>query len=370
LIGYMNSSLLEYVRDPVRSRENYLRSVEMRGPWWIPCSISFSQSTWSKYRGRLEDILANHQLLFPWFKRGSIDFDNFGLRRRGNRFKDCWGCIWLFLTDGLQGQVVYHPLRDWSLLDRFTPPDPDEGIPVEGGPITPWRCIEDSVRSARASGRLTVVHMPHGFFFQRLYYLRGFTELMKDIALEDPRLYDLVSILEGYYMELAKRIVKLKPDIVYFGDDLGMQYRMPISPSKFRRIIYPSYRRIFSYLRDAGIHVYLHSDGHVVEVMDMLVESGVSVLNIQDRVNCLDNIARICRGRVCVALDLDRQYLLPFGSPSDIESHIRVSIGKLASKMGGLMFVADVYPDVPLENIEALCRSIEDCMQLHLSIEG
>ncbi|MCX8162511.1 MAG: hypothetical protein N3E44_05960 [Candidatus Bathyarchaeota archaeon] len=360
--------LLDYVKDPRISRENYLRSVDMRRPWWIPCSIGFSQATWSKYREKLEDTVARHPLIFPEFKRGSVKFDDFGLRRRGNRFVDPWGCVWLFLADGLQGQVVEHPLRDWGGLKDFSPPDPDEGIPVEGGPTTSWDRIEDSVRSARMDGRLVSIHMPHGFFFQRLYYLRGFQELMKDIAVEDGRLYELIGILEEYYMELANRVARLKPDIVYFGDDLGMQYRMPISPEKFRRLVYPSYRRIFGFLRDKGIRVYLHSDGHVVEVMDLLVESGVSTLNIQDRVNGLDNIARICRGRVCVALDIDRQKLLPFGSPSDIGSHLERSVRILASRDGGLIFVADVYPDVSLENIEALCRSLEEVIQLHLEL--
>lgn len=364
----MSTSIIDYVKDPRRYRENYLRSIEMRSPWWIPCSISFSQATWSKYREKLEDTVSRYPSIFPDFRRGSIRFDDFGLRRRGNRFIDPWGCVWLFLVDGLQGQVVSHPLRDWRSLEEFSPPDPDEGIPVEGGPTISWDRIEASVKSARMDGRLTAIHMPHGFFFQRLYYLRGFQELMKDIATEDERLYRLIGILEEYYMELAKRAARLNPDIVYFGDDLGMQYRMPISPTKFRRLIYPSYRRIFGFLRGRGIHVYLHSDGHVVEVMDALVESGVSVLNVQDRVNGLDNIARICKGRVCVALDIDRQKLLPFGSPSDIRLHLERSIEILASKAGGLIFVADVYPDVPLENIEALCRSLEEVMQLHLRL--
>ncbi|MEM4461555.1 MAG: uroporphyrinogen decarboxylase family protein [Candidatus Bathyarchaeia archaeon] len=364
----MNYNLLEYIRDPRIYRENYLRSIEMRRPWWIPCSISFSQATWSRYREALEDLLASHPSIFPDFKKGSVRFDDFGLRRRGNRFVDPWGCVWLFLADGLQGQVVEHPLRDWSMLKDFNPPDPDEGIPVEGGSTIPWSLVEDSVRSARIDGRLAMVNMPHGFFFQRLYYLRGFQELMKDIALEDERLYKLIGILEEYYMELARRIARLKPDIVYFGDDLGMQYRMPISPEKFRRLIYPSYRRIFGFLRGMGIHVYLHSDGHVVEVMDQLLDSGISVLNIQDRVNGLDNIARICRGRVCVALDIDRQKLLPFGTPSEIRSHLEEAVRAIASRSGGLMFVADVYPDVPLENIEALCRSLEEVIQLHLEL--
>jgi len=59
---------------------------------------------------------------------------------------------------------------------------------------------------------------------------------------------------------------------------------MPISPRTFRELIFPAYRRIFGCLRGCGIHVYLHSDGHVVEILDQLVEAGVSILNVQDAI--------------------------------------------------------------------------------------
>lgn len=355
--------------NPVKVRENFLKTVEMRNPDWIPCKITFSQATWSRYREKLEQLLLKHPILFPGFRRGKIRFDDFGLRRRGSSFVDCWGCRWVFSADGLQGQVVEHPLEEWSRLEDFSTPNPEDGIPVEGGPTVNWDSVEASVRKAREKGGLTPVFMPHGFLFQRLYYLRGFINLMKDMVSEPPQLYRLLDMLVDYYLELVERIVKLKPDIVYFGDDLGLQDRMPISPARFRKIMYPAYKRIFTPLREAGIHVYLHSDGHIIEVAGMLIDSGVSVLNLQDRVNGLEAIAETCKGRVCVDLDIDRQKLLPFQSPVEVRSHLKNAVEKLASRRGGFMMKADVYPDVPLENIEALCKAMEEFIQLHLTLD-
>ena len=42
----------------------------------------------------------------------------------------------------------------------------------------------------------------------------------------------------------------------------------------------------------------MHTDGHVTEVMDKLMETGVDILNIQDNVNGLDNIVAACKGKV------------------------------------------------------------------------
>jgi uroporphyrinogen-III decarboxylase len=144
---------------------------------------------------------------------------------------------------------------------------------------------------------------------------------------------------------------------------------MPISEKKFRKFIFPSYRRIFQRVRSSGARVYLHSDGHIMEVVDDLIEAGVSVINLQDRVNGVENIEKKIKGRVCIDLDVDRQRLLPFGTREEIEQKIREYIVRLGSKRGGLMLTAGIYPDVPLENVDALCNAIEKYMNYYGSLE-
>ena len=354
--------------DPRKRRENFLKAVEFKKPWWIPCRVGFSMATWSKYRNKLGELLLRHPKIFPEFKKGSIRFDEFGIRRKGNIFIDEWGCVWKFSINGLQGQVVKHPLKDWKALNKLKVPDPDAGLPREGDTIVSWDRVREHVERAKKRGDLVIVGMPHGFFFQRLYYLRGFNNLLRDFIKGDERIWKLIDLLTEYNIELVKRILRFNVDVISFGDDLGTQDRMPISPRMFRRYIFPSYKKIFNLVRSHNVHVRLHSDGHVIEVADQLIEAGVSILNIQDRVNGLNNIRDICKGKVCIDLDVDRQYILPFGEPHQVKEHIRKAILTLGSKRGGLMFVADVYPDVPLENIEALCSAFEEYMQLHLKL--
>ena len=144
-----------------------------------------------------------------------------------------------------------------------------------------------------------------------------------------------------------------------FGDDMGNQARLPISPAHFRKyLIEPCFSKLFGACKNAGAHVYLHSDGHILEIIGDLAECGVTVINPQIRANTLDGLVRECKGKVCVNLDLDRQ-LFPFCTPRDIEDHVREATMKLGSKEGGLMLHAECDPDVPLENIEAICQSLE-----------
>ncbi len=348
-------------------RENYLRSVEFKSPEYIPCRVIITWPIWNTYRKKLEEIAIKHPLIFPDFKLESIQYDDkTGVLRVNRSIKDPFGCIWKFNIKGYQGQVVKHPLEDWKDFKNYEFPNPEDGLPSEGSDkLTPWNTIFENLEKLKAENNLVRISLMHGFFFQRLYYLRGFTNLMKDFLTRPSQIYDLIEKLTEYILDLVKILLKFgKIDVIYFGDDLGTQTRMPISPATFKEFIYPSYRRIFQQIRRMGTHVYFHSDGHIIEVIDQLINAGVSILNIQDRVNGLDNLNSLCKGRICIDVDVDRQHLVPFGRPKEIKEHIKHIVEKLAMKEGGLMIESEVHPPTPLRNIMAVVEAMEQYMWL------
>jgi uroporphyrinogen decarboxylase len=348
-------------------RENYLRAADFNYPEYIPAVISVFWPLWNTYREKLEELAERYPMLFPGFKRGSIRYEKEpGVVYTDETIVDPFGCVWRFNIKGYQGQVVKHPLEDWARWREYSLPDPDAGLPVEGArDLVPWERVYEWMDAAEEAGDPVVAPMPHGFFFQRLYYLRGFGNLLRDFVLKPQQIYELVEALTEYNLELVKRLLKYpRVDAVSFGDDLGTQTAMPISPRAFREFIYPAYRRIFSYVRERGARVRLHSDGHVMEVADQLLEAGVNILNIQDRVNGLENIERELKGRVCIDLDIDRQHLIPYGTPAQIRNYVREVVQKLGTKQGGLMLYAEVHPPTPLENIEALAQALSESIWL------
>ncbi len=348
----------------MKIRENFLRAAEMSGPEWIPCQVALTPLIWHTYRERLEELILRHPQIFGDYKRGSRNFDDFGIRRKGNKFTDEWGCVWYFLKDGLQGQVIRHPLQDWSLLKSYKPPDPIKlgGFPREGGPPTiTFSDAKKNLERARKKGKLVAGWLPHGFMFQRLYYLRGFEQLMIDFVKEPPELMELINMVVDYNVKIVKKWLEFGPlDLIFFGDDLGTQRKLPISPKTFRKYLFPAYSKIFSIVRAKNVHVRFHSDGHNIEVARDLIKAGVTILNIQDLVNGIKNIKRECKGRVCIDLDVDRQRIIPFGKPKEIKRHIRRVIKALNSPDGGLMLTVEINPPTPLENIEAVCEVLEE----------
>ncbi|NOY83088.1 MAG: hypothetical protein GXP31_18975 [Kiritimatiellaeota bacterium] len=312
----------------MKPEDNYWRAIEFRRPERIPARVSLMPATWKKHRDALEEIVLRHPALFPGFKPGSRDYDAIPRAQyRAGTWTDPWGCVWENLEEGLDGIVVSSPLTRREDVRTFQPPPPGAGL-------------------------------PHGFMFMRLYYLRGFEELMLDFAEEPPELQILIDKVFEYNMGELRRMLEAPPRMMGFGDDLGMQDRFPISPAKFRQYLIPCYRALYQACHEAGSKVYMHSDGRIIDVLPDLIDCGVNVINPQIRANSLPDLVRTCKGRVCVNLDLDRQ-LFPFCTPEEIDAHVREAVEALSSPEGGLMLVAECEPDVPLENIEAICVALE-----------
>jgi len=336
---------------------NYLKAMYFDYPEWTPCAVGLMNATWIKYREALEELVLSHPRIFPGFEKGSRDYDRIdSTLYEAGRHTDCWGTVWENIERGLDSIPISFPLADWERLDDYVPPDPlvDDLF----GPRD-WSAVRQALAKAREKGDLVVGDgVPHGFMYMRLFYLRGFENLMLDLATDDPRLKTLIEMVEGYNTRLISQYVDLGVECMALGDDLGLQDSLPMSPAMWRRTIKPSYDRMLAGCRAADVPVYLHTDGHVLEIIADLIEVGVTVLNPQFRANGLQGLQEVAKGRVALCQDLDRQ-LFPFATPSQIEDHIGDVWEGLCLPEGGLMLYAECEPDVPMANIEAICTTLE-----------
>ena len=317
-------------------RDDRYKAMLFEGPEHIPARATFVPATWMKYRHRLDALVRRHPIVFGEDQPASRDYDAMaqGTYLQGT-YVDEWGCTWENVRSGMEALPTGHPIPTRQGVHDLRPPTEDTGL-------------------------------PHGFMYMRLFYLRGFEELMIDFAEEPPELQMLIDVVLAHNVRQMELLLagQAEPTIIHLGDDLGMQTSLPMSPEKWRKYLKPCYAKLFGMAREAGHWVYLHSDGHFLEVIDDLVECGVNVINPQFRANDLQSLARICRGRLCVDLDIDRQ-MLPFCTPADIDAHIRDSVDALATPAGGLWLQCPCGPDVSLENIEAVCIALETHRDRH-----
>ncbi|MBT3344240.1 MAG: hypothetical protein HOH74_05790 [Gemmatimonadetes bacterium] len=309
--------------------QDRLKALRFEGPEYIPVSVGILPAAWMKYREELDALVAAHPILFG-DAQTDRDYDAVGETYIAGDHVDVWGCVWSNVHHGNESIVTGHPVPTRESVHRLEPPVEDAGF-------------------------------PHGFMYLRLGDLRGFEELMVDFAEEPPELQMLIDTVLGYNLRQAHlrlREAGDKPGLVYFGDDLGMQHALPVSPQVWRKYLKPCYEQIYAPFRDAGHHIYMHTDGHILEIIPDLMDCGVVVVNPQIRANGLDGLVEVCKGKVCVDLDLDRQ-LFPFCAPGDIDGHIHEAVERLGSPEGGLWLKAEINDDVPLATTEAIFAGLE-----------
>jgi hypothetical protein len=342
--------------------ENKLKAFRFEAPSWVPCKVIITEQAWLAYSADdLMGLMLRHPAIFPDFDPEGIDISgmpSLPWRTAGRDYTDSWGARWRTLTDGMTGSVIHHPLSSWEKWPEFQAPDPDR---ENGwGPVD-WKSLNLEVSRALHSGSIPpATELRHGHTFLTLEYLRGFENLIYDMHDEEPRLLDLIKMVEDFNFACLTHLMKTESDIVGFPEDLGAQSNSLISPQLFRKYIKPSYKRLMAIPGSAGKVVHMHCDGWMLNLADDLIECGVDVLNIQDMIHGIDELKTQLACRVALELDIDRQNITVFGNRSDIDGLIREEIEKLSDPTGGLALQFEVRPPVPLENVETICSAMEE----------
>ncbi len=249
---------------------------------------------------------------------------------------DEWGCLWARTEQSNMGQVKGHPLLDWSALDHFRWPDPDNPSFYEG--------MEGRFAATEGKYILTGIFM---LLFERLHSLRGFENTLADLYLETERVEMLADRVVEYDIAIIRNISSRFPGQIHglsFTDDWGTEKATIVSPTKWDEFFKPRYKRIFDAIKAAGWHVWMHSCGKVNGIMEGLIEVGVDVLNLQQpRALGIEEIGRQFAGRVCFSTTCDIQHTLPFKGEQDIIDEARLLMECWGTERGG--FILSEYGD-------------------------
>ena len=358
LFKWRKISLIEWKKlyPNKHDRKNYLKAVEFRNPDWIPCSMSIFAAVRKKYGSELEDIMVKYPFIFGKYKKGMVKFVKIDEYHKAGKYnRDNWGCLWYNTHGGYEGQCIEHPIADWKDFETYTPPDP---LKFSERGKRHWFGKKFEVK---ASHKMGIIAGGSGErLFDRLYLLRGFSNLMMDIARKHEKLPSLIDMLTQHELKLINKWLKYGVDQISFHTDIGTQNRLMIHPKQFRKYIKPMFMELFQTCRKGGAHVYLSSDGYLLDIVDDLIECGVSIHDPQARANTIEGIAKHYKGKMCIDLDLDRQ-MYPFATPHQIKKHIKKAVDLLNSEEGGLMLKAEISDaNVPLENIKAICEAFEE----------
>lgn len=249
---------------------------------------------------------------------------------------DEWGCTWRRSAQKNMGQVVGHPLEQWSALDTFDYPDPDDPAWYEG--------MDRRLEGTGDTYVLTSIFM---LLFERLHALRGFENVLMDLYLERERVENLADAIVEFDLRIIENISSRFPGQIHglaFSDDWGTERNTIISKELWDEFFKPRYKRVFDACKDAGWHVWMHSCGRINQIIPSLIDIGCDVLNLQQpTTNGIEEVGKDFAGRICFQTLCDIQHTLPFKSADEIRAEARQLLEHWSVPSGG--FILSDYGD-------------------------
>lgn len=261
--------------------------------------------------------------------------------RRGS-YTDEWGCRWEVAEDGVVGEVKSPQLADWSGLDRLRPPR--ETLAGDWGSADAARGTTERFILAGTSVRP----------FERMQFLRGTEDLLADMAWGDARFLRLRALVHDFFQEELSLWAARDVDGISFMDDWGTQVSLLVSPAMWREYFRPLYADYARLIRSGDKFVFFHSDGCIESIIPDLVEIGVDALNSQLFCMDIESIAERHRGRVTFWGEIDRQKVLPSGSPEDVRRAVRRVRDALDDGRGGVIAQCEWGLRDPAANVAAV----------------
>jgi len=250
--------------------------------------------------------------------------------------EDDWGCVWARTEQKNMGQVVHHPLRDWSALDTYTPPRPTDPFYFER--------LEGEMAGA---GDRYVVVTSHFNLIERVHMLHGFAETLADLYAATEKVEKLIDMVLEWKIDLLDELARRFRDRVhglFLTDDWGTQMGPFIRPAMFVEVFVPRYRALADAIHGHGWHFILHSCGRINDLVPCMIEAGVDVLNMQQpRCYGIEELGRRFAGKVAFLTTVDIQATLPGGDPAAIRAEAQLLLQHWATPSGG--FIVFNYGD-------------------------
>ncbi len=202
--------------------------------------------------------------------------------------------------------------------------------------------------------------------FEMAWHLTGMTEYMIPMAMGEEWIEFLNDKVESWTLGMAKQLVELGVDALWFGEDLGTQTSMLISPDMWREKFKPRYQRMITELKKINpeVMIIMHSDGAVAPLLDDFIEMGIEVYNpVQPNVPGSDpaELVKKYGGKINFFGGIDQQDLLPSGDVEALKKDIEMRASIMAKEGGYLMAPAHIIQsDVAPETVEAMISIIKN----------
>ncbi len=271
-----------------------------------------------------------------------------GTTEEGYRvLRDVWGRV--MIDSGLSIENVAYPIPDIDRAGEYQYPTAD-AIP---GEELRWAVEETGYFAA---GMVNSV-------FEDVYNLIGFDQYMLILATAPEKLRPIAQGCAEFEVAKARKFLDIGADMILIVEDIAHNTGTFMSPLSLRAEIFPFMKwQVEQIKRHRHVPVFLHSDGDLNTVLDDIVACGYDGLqSLQPTANMdITRIKAAYGDRLCLMGNIDINYVLPFGTPEEVEQVVKETI-EIAAPGGGFILSTcnSLIRDIPPENAMAMYRAAD-----------
>ena len=201
--------------------------------------------------------------------------------------------------------------------------------------------------------------------FEMSWHQVGLAKFMMDMAMEEAYIFTLMDRVKEFSIGIARQLVEIGVDAIWFGDDFGAQNNMLISPRMWRKHFKPRYAELWQEVKALNPNVIIayHTDGAVSPILGDLAEIGMDVFNpVQPNVPGHDpqDLKDQFGDRMAFWGAIDQQYLMVRGTAEEIEADVAEKIRVLGEGGGYMCSPAHIIQaDVSMDNVETFIAAVK-----------
>lgn len=277
------------------------------------------------------------------------------IKRSDGHLVNEWGMV--FKDTGLYSEFIEFPMKNIETAQEVTEycfPDPYAKGRFDVARQTVNKFKNDYV----------IIGDLETSIFETAWYLVGLEKFLMDLMTAEDYMPPLLDRIMQINTTIGEELIRIGAEIIWCGDDFGMQHGMIMDPNTWRYWFKPRIREMFESFRKVNpeIKIAWHSCGSIVPIIPDFIELGLDILNpIQPRAKDMaPEFLKKEFGRDLIFFGgIDVQELLPFKTPVEIRSDITRKC-EILGKGGGYIAAPahNIQPDTPVENIFAMYEAI------------
>ena len=268
-----------------------------------------------------------------------------------SHFRNQWGTI-VKRTSADLPHPVEGPIKTEEDLDTWHRPDPDEA----------WRYdrLREMVKRYKGQ-RAIIASFPDPLNVAS--EVRGAANHYMDFV-RNPNFIDrLHGMIRDYYLKYIKNCIHVGVEIIYITGDYATSKWPMLSREHFTRHVIPVLKALVDEAKREGAYVWKHTDGNIMPIFDLIVDSGIDAIHPIDPNAGMDlgEVKQKYGHSVCLMGNVDCAHILTWGTIEEVCEDVKRCI-RQAAQGGGYICMSSnsIHSGVKPENYVEMVRAIHE----------